>query len=72
MAPTTKQNGYITWANFLVVVGIIVAAMTTLHTFVWSQHAREMVQFEKRFDGQFLMLKEHLNKIEVKLERIKK
>ncbi len=72
MVPTKSPNPgnhCISWANFLTVIGIVLAAAVALNAFVWSQHAREMGQFEKRMDGQFDNVKDRLNKIDQKLEK---
>lgn len=69
MAATTRQNGYVTWANFLVIVGLVLTVAVAFNTFAWSQHAIFLQQFEKRMDGQFLNIEKRLDRIDLKLEK---
>ena len=69
MAGTKQNGGFITWPAFLTVLGLILTGLIALNTFVWSQAGREMAQFEKRMDSQFLNISKRLDKIDRNLER---
>ncbi len=70
MAPI-KQNGYITWTSFLVVLGLILTGGIALNTIIWNLHSKEQIQFEKRMLEQFDNVKSRLNRIDQKLDKIK-
>jgi hypothetical protein len=74
MNPTTpyvKNNNCVSWTSFLTILGIALTMGVALNTFVWAQHGRTMDQFEKRMVEQFDNVKDRLNRIDSKLERIK-
>ncbi len=64
-----SSPNHVTWTNFLTVLGIVLAAVIALNTFVWAQHSNMMSQFEKRMDGQFDNVKDRLNRIDEKLDK---
>jgi len=71
MAAKKNENGgtYVTWANFLTVLGIAATTIIALNTFVWTMHGREQTQFEKRVMERFDMQGKRLDKIDKKLEK---
>lgn len=65
---TKEKNGYVTWAAFLTISAIVLTAVLAFNGAIWTLHAREQAQFEKRMVEQFDNVKEQLREIK---ERIK-
>ncbi len=61
---TAKQNGYVTWTNLLVIIGLALTAAIGIS----SMHRGEQIQFEKRVMERFGEMKDRLNRIEEKLK----
>ena len=62
MTTNTKQNGYVTWPSFLVLVSLVLSLSAGFSAFY-------LQQFEKRMDGQFSSIEKRLDKIDEKLDR---
>lgn len=62
MSTPTKQNGYVSWANFLVIVGLVLSLAAGFSAFY-------LQQFEKRMDDQFHNIEKRLDRIDEKLDK---